>query len=141
MNLVVCIGSETGNDSFGFRVAEKIEGKVNARVEKVANYIDILTFLYDEDYSRLIVVDAVKGNGDYKLVEFDVKAEGEVRAILSHSVSFFDSMRLAKALEILPEKAIVIGMEVRSYEVDEKRLAKAVELASKRVLEICGSRN
>ncbi len=134
MNLIVCIGSEHGNDSFGLKVAEKIDGKVNARVEKAANYMDILAFLYDEDYSRLIVVDAVKGHEDYRVVEFDVKAEGEVKAFLSHSVSFFDILGLAKALGILPERITVVGMEIKSCELDEERLEDAVELAAKGIL-------
>ncbi|AEA47571.1 hydrogenase maturation protease [Archaeoglobus veneficus] len=138
MNLVVCIGSETGNDSFGLRVARLIKGKVSARIEEATNYIDLLTFLYDASYEKLIVVDAVRGNEDYKLVEFDVRADGKVKAPMTHSITFFDAVRLAKALGILPDRVIVVGMEIASVEVeDEGRLEEVAAKAAERVAELC----
>lgn len=136
MKLVVCIGSDIGSDSFGFKVAERIRGKVNARIEEVTNYIDILTFIYDERYDMLVVVDAVRGKKNYRLVEFEVKTSGMIRTSLSHSISFFDAIRLAKALEILPEKVVVVGMEVCDLE-DEEKMDEVVELAAERVIELC----
>jgi len=137
MKLVVCIGSDIGSDSFGFKVAERIRGKVNARLEVVTNYIDILTLLYDERYDMLIVVDAVRGEEDYRLVEFEVKTSGVVKAFLSHSISFFDAIKLAKALGILPGRVIVVGMGMSSLEVNEEKMDEVVELAAERVTELC----
>lgn len=142
--LVVCIGNEIAEgDALGPEVAKILKKTLdNVRIEEIANYIDILNFLVEKKYDKLIVVDTVMGDKDCEVVEFKVNPGEDVKAPSYHSISFFDALRLARALGVLPEDVVVVGIEVNKPfgfgELPEE-IFRLVPVVARRVVEICKS--
>jgi len=136
-----------GDDGFGVRVIQRLSGmdlpgSVKA-CEIGAGGINLVLTLM-EDFSRLIVVDAVRqGRPPGTLCVFTPKENGHHAhggaTADPHFAEPLRAMELARALELLPESVTVVGCEPESCELTlelSSPVAEAVDRAAAKIFEM-----
>jgi len=120
--LVVGLGNrDRGDDAVGPRVAERLRGRLPAGVDLVVHAgggLDLLEVW--EGCSEVVVVDAVRGSGPAgDVVRLDASREpvaSTVAPASSHGIGLAEAVELARSLDRLPERLIVVGVEAGSFE-------------------------
>lgn len=141
--LVIGVGNSwSGDDAAGVLVARALRGRVPEGVEVAEHEGEPSALLHLWEGRRLaVVVDAIAGSG----------AAGEVRCFdvataplptstagrSTHAFTVAQAIELARALDRLPPRAYVVGIEGQSFEAGAEvgpEVAMAVAEASERVL-------
>ena len=116
MSTIICLGNELrGDDSAGFRVAERLRQRhVPARLEHPSNLID--TWAGADD---VVVVDTVLSDAPPGTVHrIEVLAgplPAELRTGSTHLLGLGDAIEIARALDRLPARLQIIGIEGRAF--------------------------
>lgn len=124
--LVLGIGSPFGTDNVGWMVIDKLEKIKNAHPERYGNLslhslsrsdTGILELL--SDYQYCIIIDAVILNGDsFSAQDFRVREVGleEIDTcpdkFSSHGFGLGATLQLGKAMNMLPGKLEILGLEI-----------------------------
>jgi hydrogenase maturation protease len=135
---VVCVGNPwRGDDAVGLGVARRLKGKLPEGVVLVEREGEP-TALIDawEGADSLWLVDAVSSGADAGTIHRLDASERELPAELfrasTHHVGLAEAVELARALERLPPKTVVYGIEGGSFELGAE-LTPAVAAAAERV--------
>lgn len=129
--IAVCGNADAGDDAFGPMVARQLGGP--PRGAKIVHVHTDATALLDHlpDAAALIVVDAVNGPGlpRGELVDLDWRSQARPRlasespASSTHGISIAAAIDLADRLQMLPQRARLIGMAI-----DDVSLGAEVDL-------------
>jgi hydrogenase maturation protease len=138
--LVVGIGNvDRGDDAAGLAVVRRLRGRVGRHVSLLESAGDLTTLLdHWPRASTVVVVDAMSsGAAPGTVRRFDVRdaplpARG-FRRVSSHRFGVSETIELARALDRLPERLVVYGIEGDSFDGD-CMLTPAVEAAVQRVV-------
>jgi hydrogenase maturation protease len=110
-----------GDDAAGLLAARRLRERLGLSVEVIEAEGDGLAILdLMEGIEQVILIDAVKGAGrPGATTRFDLTAEsrwGTVVPCSTHAIGVADAIDLARALERLPKKIILYGIEIDSVE-------------------------
>lgn len=131
--LVLGIGSPFGTDNVGWIVIDKLEKIKKANSEKYGN-LSLLSISRSDtgildllsSYQYCIIIDAVILNSDSSSAEDFRVREVDLEEIdtcpdrfSSHGFGLGTTLQLGKAMNILPEKLVIIGLETpANWETD-----------------------
>lgn len=142
--LVIGIGNEyRGDDAVGLEVARRIRVRCPKGVA-VEEYSGDLTGLLDcwQSGDEVVLVDAVRsGAPPGTIVRFDAldgDLPGELTSpVSSHGMGVIDALALARALDRLPARLILYGIEGRAFEAGahiSAELADALDKTMQRIM-------
>ncbi len=123
------------DDGAGIAVVRRIRPLAPRDVEVVECPGD-LTMLLDiwQGYSRVIVVDAMRsGRAEGEVMRFDISTQtlpANMSFYSTHAMGLNDILALAHALNRLPQKLVIYGIEGRDFREGEclsEEVAKAVD--------------
>ena len=122
--LVAGVGNRfRGDDAVGPLVAGRVAGRVAAaglpgvRVIELVEPVDLLHHL--AGYGLVVVVDAVRGGHPPGSIRTDLVVAGPLpapgRGGWTHTVGIAEVIELARALDLLPGRLLVVGVEAASF--------------------------
>jgi hydrogenase maturation protease len=136
---VLGIGSPYGNDRVGWYVAEQLRQTpaltpwLNDRLTiTVLDRPGVTLLDYFATGNHVIIVDAMLGQGEVGTIEqFDRYSLPSWRTPMStHAMGLADTVQLAAALDTLPERLLIYGIEIGCCETDgdlEPRIKTAAQ--------------
>jgi hydrogenase maturation protease len=135
--LIVCVGNGlAGDDGAGQAVYDALRRRsLPDRVELVHLGLGGMALLdYFQGQHALIVVDAVQLNaepGTLHVLEWDRLTGQESQAVSLHGIGLLETLQVARALypEMVPQRAVLIGLEGRCFNELGVPLSGAVEHA------------
>ncbi len=121
---IIGLGSPHGDDQIGWELVRLLEGAVAVdeswQLHTCATVGgELLEFWKDAELA--IIVDAVRGTaqpGTLHRLELhpqhDLSVQSTVQALTSHGLGLPELVELAKALDILPPRLVLLGVEIAS---------------------------
>jgi hydrogenase maturation protease len=145
---VVGIGTgDRGDDAIGLLVADRVRelGATGVTVVPVGTPLELLDVF--DSYDSVVVVDAVRSGGGAGAVSVRVVDESALPARSpaagTHGLGVAEAVELARALDRLPARLVVVGVELADVTTGAdltEAVARAVDQAAFEVLRAAGAR-
>lgn len=143
---VVGVGTrDRGDDAIGVLVADRVRahGPAGVTVVPVATPLELLD-VFDR-YDSVVVVDAVRSGAEAGVVTVrvvdDTPLPARAPAAGTHGVGVAETVELARALDRLPARLVVVGVEVADVTTGAgltEAVVRAVDRAAWEVLRVVG---
>jgi len=139
--VVIGVGNpHRGDDSLGLVIARMLKERAPERVAVHENFGEVCMMMEVMDHAECVIfIDAVlSGAEPGRIFRFDASAEklpAESFKYSSHAFSIPQALELARAMEHLPPRAIVFGVEGKDFGTGDG-LSPEVNAALKEVVEL-----
>ena len=139
--LVVGVGSDHGDDQVGWRVVESLWLHPHFAGRAIA-VSELTRLIYQLDgCTQLVIVDACQSGAPVgtitRLAWPDCRIELQ-HGRSSHGIGVCEALRLAEQLGLLPERVVLLGVEVKSCEPGDElspAVRRAVDVLVSQVVE------
>lgn len=140
--LIIGIGNEfRGDDAAGILISRKLKNDF-PNLEIIEFFeIELDLIDYFKKHDSIVLIDALKSDKDKsgKIEFFEINNDFEfsnLKYFSSHSISLTEILNIAKILNYLPEKLIIIGIHSSNFEIGSKisfNLEETYQLVKKEI--------
>lgn len=139
--LILGVGSPYGEDQIGMLVAASLlkDSRIKSFIPKQLEIfscdrpgLNLLSYLQDKQYERLIIIDAIQSNNTPGTIQLINKAElaSFQETISSHGVDLGSAINMAETLQLLPKDFLLLGIEMSPMAQDDYFLDTSSEKIS-----------
>lgn len=134
VKVIGCGNLLASDDGIGIHVARSLKGYDLASevdiIEAGCPGLDLLRLWESED--KVLIIDAVISGskpGTVHVFNSDQVIPREIMPLSSHSFNVVDAIELGKRIGVIPEKLVIIGIELETEKAYREELSPSVERA------------